>query len=90
MGTGMSGRMIPGNMHRTNPGWTVTMRVTTIPTAMTAVRTMRILRIPRITPLMMTAAMMTIAGMMTAGTPDGIPMTVGTQDTMTGALTGKM
>ena len=76
--------------YRTNPGWTVTMRVTTIPTAMTAVRTMRILRIPRITPLMMTAATMTIAGMMTAGTPVGIPATAGTLVMMTGDPTGKM
>ena len=57
---------------------------------MTAVRTMRILRIPRITPLMMTAATMTIAGMMTAGTPVGIPATAGTLVMMTGDPTGKM
>ena len=57
---------------------------------MTAMRNMRILRIRPITLLMSTAMIITIAGMMTAGIPDGIPMTVGTQDTMTGALTGKM
>lgn len=90
MGTGTNGRMIPGAMHRMNPRWKAITRVTMIPTAMTAMRNMRILRIRPITLLMSTAMIITIAGMMTAGIPDGIPMTVGTQDTMTGALTGKM
>lgn len=89
MGTGTNGRMIPGAMHRMNPGWKVITRVTMIPTAMTAVRNMIIFRILLTTVPMMTAVM-TVTGTMTAGIPDGIPMTVGTQDTMTGALTGKM
>ena len=46
MGTGTNGRMIPGAMHRMNPGWKVITRVTMIPTAMTAVRNMIIFRIP--------------------------------------------
>lgn len=89
MGTGTNGRMIPGAMHRMNPGWKAITRVTMIPTAMTAVRNMIIFRILLTTVPMMTAVM-TVTGTMTAGIPDGIPMTVGTQDTMTGALTGKM
>lgn len=43
-----------------------------------------------LTTVPMMTAVMTVTGTMTAGIPDGIPMTVGTQDTMTGALTGKM
>lgn len=89
MGTGTNGRMIPVAMHRMNPGWKAITRVTMIPTAMTAVRNMIIFRILLTTVPMMTAVM-TVTGTMTAGIPDGIPMTVGTQDTMTGALTGKM
>ena len=89
MGTGTNERMIPGAMDRMNPGWKVITRVTMIPTAMTAVRNMIIFRILLTTVPRMTAVM-TVTGTMTAGIPDGIPMTVGTQDTMTGALTGKM
>lgn len=90
MGTGTNGRMIPGAMHRMNPGWKVITRVTMIPTAMTAVRNMRILRIPPITLLMRTAVIMTATGMMTAGIPVGIPMTAGIPAMMTGDPIGKM
>lgn len=89
MGTGTNGRMIPGAMHRMNPGWKAITRVTMIPTAMTAVRNMIIFRILLTTVPMMTAVM-TATGMMTAGIPVGIPMTAGIPAMMTGDPIGKM